>query len=189
MLEKPTNPFKVQPFRAGDAVLELAQGDITAQQVDAIVNAANSGLRGGGGVDGAIHRAGGPSILQECRRIGGCPTGRAVVTGAGDLPCRWVIHAVGPIWRGGEHDEHDLLASAYRESLARAREIGARSVALPSLSTGAYGYPLRHAAPLAVRTVAAAIEEGAPELARFVLFDERTFAAYHDAASGQLQPI
>lgn len=183
-----TDPATLR-FRAGDAVLELVQGDITEQRVDAVVNAANAGLRGGGGVDGAIHRAGGPGIMRECRRIGSCPTGHAVVTGAGELRCRWVIHAVGPIWRGGEHSEHDLLASAYRESLARAREIGARSVALPSLSTGAYGYPLQHAAPLAVRTVATEISEGGPALARFVLFDDRTFAAYRQAATGQLEAV
>jgi len=176
-------------FRAGRSVLELVLGDITVERVDAIVNAANSGLRGGGGVDGAIHRAGGPTILQECRAIGGCPTGGAVVTSAGALPCRWVIHAVGPIWRGGEHGEHDLLVSAYRASIERAREIGAGSVALPSLSTGAYGFPLIHAAPLAVRTVAEEIAGGEPSMARFVLFDDRTLAAYRDAATGQLERI
>jgi O-acetyl-ADP-ribose deacetylase (regulator of RNase III) len=180
---------ELRRFRAGKGVLELVLGDITQEEVDAVVNAANSGLRGGGGVDGAIHRAGGPSIMAECRRIGACPTGQAVVTGAGDLPCRWVIHAVGPIWRGGEHDEHDLLASAYRSSLERAREVGARTIALPSLSTGAYGYPLQHAAPLAVRTVAAEIATGHPEIARFVLFDERTFGAYRDAAAGQFEEL
>jgi O-acetyl-ADP-ribose deacetylase (regulator of RNase III) len=174
-------------YACGTAVLELVLGDITEQPLDAIVNAANAGLRGGSGVDGAIHRVGGASIMAECREIGGCPTGSAVVTDAGDLPCRWVIHAVGPIWRGGEYDEHDLLAGAYRASLQRAREIGASSVAFPSLSTGAYGYPLTHAAPLAVRTVATVLAAGGPELARFVLFDERTFAAYRIAADAQLE--
>ncbi len=166
---------------AGGCRLELVTGDITRQDVDAIVNAANSGLRGGGGVDGAIHRAGGPSILEECRAIGGCATGGAVVTGAGDLPCRWVIHAVGPRYGRERGREAALLASAYRESMARATEIGAASVAFPSLSTGAYGYPFAEAAPIALRTVAAALVETAatgPGLARFVLFGDEAFAAY-----------
>ncbi len=173
---------KNREYPVDGALLALVQGDITQQATDAIVNAANSGLRGGGGVDGAIHRAGGPSIMQECRRIGGCPTGSAVVTGAGDLPCRYVIHAVGPIWRGGQHREAELLASAYRESMARARELGIASIAFPSLSTGAYRYPLQQAARIAVRTVAGELRAGGPRLARFVLFDERTFEAYREAA-------
>lgn len=170
-------------YRVDGAVLSLVRGDITHERTAAIVNAANAGLRGGGGVDGAIHRAGGPSILAECREIGGCPTGDAVVTGAGDLPCDRVIHAVGPRYRDGDAGEAELLEGAYRAAMARAREIGAASVAFPSLSTGAYRYPLREAAEIAVRTVSEELAAGGPRLARFVLFDERTFAAYRDAAT------
>lgn len=163
----------------GSCRLRLERGDITRQAVDAIVNAANSGLRGGGGVDGAIHRAGGPSIMEECRRIGGCPTGRAVTTGAGSLPARWVIHAVGPVWRGGSHQEADLLGSAYASALAEARAAGASSVAFPSLSTGAYGYPVEEAARIALRTVQDELERhGTPSRVVFVLFDEASLKAY-----------
>lgn len=163
--------------------LALLQGDIVEQSTDAIVNAANSGLKGGGGVDGAIHTAGGPSIMQECREIGGCPTGDAVVTGAGELDADHVIHAVGPRYQGGDENEAALLASAYRASVDRAREVGAETVAFPSLSTGAYGYPLEEAAEIAVQTVAEELVEGGPRLARFVLFDPETFDAYRAAAT------
>ena len=165
------------------ATLELVQGDITGQQVDAIVNAANSGLRGGGGVDGAIHRAGGPEIMQECRRIGGCPTGKAVTTTAGRLPALHVIHAVGPVYRDGSSGEADLLASAYRSSLALAVENGLRSVAFPSISTGAYGYPIRDAARVALRTVRHYLAEhaGSLDLVRFVLFTQADYEVYADA--------
>ncbi len=164
----------------GTTRLVLVQGDITEQEVDAIVNAANSRLAGGGGVDGAIHRRGGPSILEECRRIGGCPTGSAVVTGAGNLPARRVIHAVGPVWSGGGRGEDDLLVSAWRESLERAREIGARSVAFPSLSTGAYRFPVDRAARLALSTVRdwLSAHPGVLDEVRVVLFDRQTFDAY-----------
>jgi O-acetyl-ADP-ribose deacetylase (regulator of RNase III) len=166
----------------GACTLRLVQGDITRQRVDAIVNAANSGLRGGGGVDGAIHRAGGPSILEECRRIGGCATGRAVVTTAGELPAQWVIHAVGPIWQGGTRGEAELLASAYQSALAIARNIGARNVAFPSLSTGAYGYPVDRAAVVALSTVRASLlEHGVPPEVTFVLFDAEALRAYERA--------
>lgn len=153
-------------------MIEAVRGDITRQQVDAIVNAANSSLLGGGGVDGAIHRAGGPEILAECRRLGGCETGDAKATTAGRLPARWVIHTVGPIWRGGTQGEPELLASCHRRSLEVARGLGARSVAFPAISCGVYGYPVEQAAPLAVG-VARELEDDF-DLIRFVLFDDET---------------
>ncbi|MGH2372367.1 MAG: O-acetyl-ADP-ribose deacetylase [Candidatus Methylomirabilaceae bacterium] len=162
--------------------LTLVVGDITTQTVDAIVNAANSRLIGGGGVDGAIRRAGGPGIEEECATIraerGGCPTGSAVITGAGRLPARHVIHAVGPIWQGGGQGEADLLASAYRSSLALAAERRARTVAFPSISTGVYGYPVDQAARVAVRTVATALATTPFDEVRFVLLSAADFAAY-----------
>jgi O-acetyl-ADP-ribose deacetylase (regulator of RNase III) len=162
------------------ATIELAQGDITTQAVDAIVNAANSGLAGGGGVDGAIHRAGGPNIMEECRKLGGCPTGQAKITGGGNLPARYVIHAVGPVYKNGKSGEAELLASAYRNSLAVARENNLKTVALPSLSTGAYGYPLQEAARSALSTTAEYLKKhpGAFEAVRFVLFDDKAFSAF-----------
>ena len=160
----------------------IIEGDITLVRADALVTAANEGLWGGGGVDGAIHRAGGPTILAECRRIGGCPTGGAVVTGAGELPARWVIHAVGPIWTGGQEGEADALASAYRTSLARLTEHGGRSIAFPSISTGVYGYPVDAAAPIALRAILDYLEEtGAPVAVTMVLYDAQTAAAYRRA--------
>ena len=161
-------------------MIEAVRGDITEQAVDAIVNAANERLLGGGGVDGAIHRAGGPEILDECRRLGGCATGDAKATSGGRLPARYVIHAVGPVWRGGEEGEADLLASCHRRSLEIAAELGCRSVAFPAISTGVYGYPVDLAAPVAV----AAVREGLRppvELVRFVLFDDAALAAYASA--------
>ncbi|MET9118662.1 O-acetyl-ADP-ribose deacetylase [Streptomyces longwoodensis] len=161
--------------------LTLVQGDITRQSVDALVNAANSSLLGGGGVDGAIHRRGGPDILAECRRLRasrygrGLPTGRAVATTAGNLDARWVIHTVGPVWSDTE-DRSELLASCYRESLRVADELGARTVAFPAISTGIYGWPLDDGARIAVATVRAT--DTAVEEVRFVLFDERAHAAF-----------
>ena len=140
--------------------LTFVVGDLTRQEVDAIVNAANSSLLGGGGVDGAIHRAGGPEILAECRLLGGCETGDAKATAAGRLPARWVIHTVGPVWRGGGEGEPELLASAHRRSLEVAEGLGARTVAFPAISCGIYGYPPERAAPVALDAVR-------PLLARF----------------------
>ena len=165
----------------GACVLELVIGDITRQTTDAIVNAANSQLAGGGGVDGAIHRAGGPAILAETRQRypQGCPTGEAVITGAGQLPTRYVIHTVGPIWHGGQHREAEQLASAYEKSLAVTVAHQCHSVAFPSLSTGVYGYPVARAAQTALSTVVAFLREHQqPSCVRFVLFDSGTYTAY-----------
>lgn len=164
------------------ATIELMEGDITEVSADAIVNAANQTLLGGGGVDGAIHRAGGPSILEECRGLGGCRTGEAKVTGAGRLPARYVIHAVGPVWHGGNRGEPELLASAYRASLARAEELGLHSIAFPSISTGAYGYPMEQAAGLALATVIEHLRAGSQlERVIFVLFGQKALAVYEAA--------
>ena len=165
----------------GQRKIELVQGDITRQQVDAIVNAANSALAGGGGVDGAIHVAAGPSIMQETarRHPDGCPTGSAVITSAGNLPARHIIHAVGPIWRGGRSGEADLLAGAYERSLQLAHEHSCRTIALPALSTGAYGYPIDLASRVALRTVARFLN-GESRIAevRFVLFSAGALGAF-----------
>ena len=173
----------------GACKLELVTGDIIRQATDAIVNAANSRLAGGGGVDGAIHRGGGPSIMEETRRHypQGCPTGDAVVTGSGKLPARCVIHTVGPVWEGGQNQEKSLLASAYRRSLEVAGAQQCASIAFPSLSTGAYAYPLQQAARIALHTVATYLRlHGRPDLVRFVLFDDRTYEAYADALAATL---
>jgi O-acetyl-ADP-ribose deacetylase (regulator of RNase III) len=181
----------------GAARIRLVTGDITRVPADAMVNAANSRLAGGGGVDGAIHRAGGLAIMAELDRVrpaGGCPAGSAVATGAGALPARWVIHAVGPVWRGGARGESNLLASAYRTSLKLAAERGAKIVTFPSISTGVYGYPVDKAAAVALRAVAdfLAAEAGSIiEEAVFVLFDCGTFEAYETALkalSNELNP-
>lgn len=169
-------------FQVDGATVELVQGDIVAQEVDAIVNAANAALLGGGGVDGAIHRAAGPELLAECRTLGGCPTGEARLTRGYHLPARYVIHAVGPVYRG-QPDDARLLASAYRASLELAARHGLRAIAFPSLSTGAYGYPLDEAAPVALTAVRDALRERPGiALARFVLWGDRAYAAYERAA-------
>jgi O-acetyl-ADP-ribose deacetylase len=167
----------------GPGRVELLRGDLTRSTTDAIVNAANSSLLGGGGVDGAIHRAGGPAILDDCRRIraaqGPLPAGEAVVTTAGRLPCRRVIHTVGPVWQGGASGEPETLARCYRNSLALAAAEGLASVAFPSISTGAYGYPVADAASVALRAVRAALEDGTyAGVVRFVLFSEADLDTY-----------
>ena len=165
-----------------NATLELVQGDITQQGTDAIVNAANPSLLGGGGVDGAIHRGAGPQLLEECRTLGGCETGDAKITEGYNLKARHVIHTVGPVYRRDGKRAPELLASAYRRSLEVASENGLKSVAFPSISTGAYGYPLNEAAPIALKTVADFLKEHPEiELVCFVLFDGKTLAAYEEA--------
>jgi O-acetyl-ADP-ribose deacetylase (regulator of RNase III) len=164
-------------------LIEAVRGDITEQAVDAIVNAANETLLGGGGVDGAIHRAGGPEILAECRELGGCATGDAKPTTAGRLPARYVIHTVGPVWRGGDAGEAELLASCHRRALELAAGLGCRTVAFPAVSTGVYGYPVELAAPVAVAAVREAMREPV-ELVRFVLFSEAHLAAFENALEG-----
>jgi O-acetyl-ADP-ribose deacetylase (regulator of RNase III) len=175
-------------IRVGDALLELTEGDITRQDTEAIVNAANQSLLGGGGVDGAIHRAGGPEILAECRKLGGCPTGEAKITTGGRLKARYVIHTVGPVyWQQGKERAAELLARAYRRSLEVAAEHGVRTVACPSISTGAYGYPMEEAAPIALQTVMdflAFQDKGGIQMVRFVLFGRQAYQVYRRALSG-----
>ena len=164
------------------SVLELIEGDITEQETDAIVNAANSSLLGGGGVDGAIHRAGGPKILEECRKLGGCPTGEARITAGGNLKAKYVIHTVGPIYSGGKQREAELLANAYKNSLSLASQYKLKSVAFPSISTGAYGYPLNEAAIIALKTVMNYLKTHTDiEQVRFVLFGQKSYQAYDKA--------
>ena len=169
--------------------IELVQGDITTVPADAIVNAANSALAGGGGVDGAIHRAGGRAVMADLERRYGagryCPTGSAVISDAGNLPARWVIHAVGPVWQGGSSGEPELLASAYRTALRLAAELGATSVAFPSISTGVYGYPVDLAAQIAIDTVSdvLAMEPGSVERVTFVLFSRDALAVFEEVLS------
>ena len=181
-MEKQTKEVIINQAR-----LSIIQGDITRQSTDAIVNAANSGLMGGGGVDGAIHRAGGPAILEECKQIvakqGRLPTGKAVITTGGKLKAKHVIHTVGPIWYGGTKNEADLLTSAYQESLKLAAENNLVSASFPSISTGAYGYPVAEAAKVAIKAVASFLSEQVTSIKEvvFVLFDSRTCDAYCSA--------
>jgi len=159
--------------------IELIEGDITAQRVDAIVNAANQSLLGGGGVDGAIHRAAGPELLAECRTLGGCPTGQARITKGYNLPARYVIHTVGPVYHDGRSGEPELLASCYSESLRLAVENNCRTVAMPAISTGVYGYPMAEAARIALLTTAAFLrEESRIYLVRFVLFGPQAYQTH-----------
>lgn len=158
--------------------LDLVVGDITAEDVDAIVNAANSSLLGGGGVDGAIHRAAGPELVEHCRTLGGCETGQAKITPGFQLRARWIIHTVGPVWHGGTRGEPDLLASCYRESLARADEVGAASIAFPAISTGVYGYPIEAAAAVAVDTIRSSPTRVTE--VRLVAFNQQTLDAYRE---------
>jgi O-acetyl-ADP-ribose deacetylase len=160
--------------------LTVIRGDITKLQVDAIVNAANEALLGGGGVDGAIHRAAGPELLEECRKLGGCPTGQARITGGYKLPAKYVIHTVGPVWRGGRNHEAELLASCYRNSLRLAVENGAHTIAFPAISCGVYGYPPEQAAPVAVQEVARFVREH-PEIDRVI------FSCMGDEVCGVLE--
>ncbi len=184
MEESKTMEKQAMEIRINQTKLSIIQEDITKQATEAIVNAANPSLMGGGGVDGAIHRAGGPAILEECRQIvsrqGQLPTGKAVITTGGNLKARFVIHTVGPVWHGGNKGEPELLASAYQESLKVAAENNLSSISFPSISTGAYGYPVAEAAKVAIRTVASFLKEQSTPIKEvvFVLFDSTTFENY-----------
>ena len=178
----------MKKVKIGECTLELIQGDITEQDTSAIVNAANERLIPGGGVDGAIHRKGGPSILEELRtKYTHCPTGQAVITGAGNLKAKYVIHAVGPIYKDGKSGESELLASAYKNSLLKALEYNIDSISFPALSTGAYGYPLKEAAQIALKTVIEFLKENKkPKLVRFVLWGEESYKTFEEVLDNLL---
>ncbi len=185
---------KTDEMKVGPATIKLLRGDITVEETDAIVNAANSRLAGGGGVDGAIHRAGGPEIMRECSRLGGCPTGTAVITTGGRLTARYVIHTVGPVYRGGARGEAGLLSSAYGSSLAIAAAKGLESISFPSISTGVYAYPVEEAARVALKTVVDFLKANPSDqpgnsikLVRFVLFSEADLVVYTRALA-ELSP-
>lgn len=176
----------MESIRIGQAELKLVQGDITQQQTDAIINAANSSLMGGGGVDGAIHRAGGNAILKECKQIvarqGRLPTGEAVITTAGNMPAQYVIHTVGPVWHGGDQSERELLKNCYQNSLRLAKKKGIRTISFPSISTGVYSYPVEQAARTALKTVADFLKvENAIDKVVFALYDNLTYQSYVEA--------
>jgi len=178
-------------YNIGRSVMIIRRGDITRETCDAIVNAANTSLLGGGGVDGAIHRAGGPAILDECHRIvsriGRCATGEAVITTGGNLPARYVIHTVGPVWGGGHRGEDRLLESAYHNALQIAREHGLRSVAVPSISTGAYRFPIERACRIALRAIANEIHDGGIPEVRAIVFSQRNLDVYQRVANELLR--
>ena len=166
-----------------DPRVDIIEGDITKQEVDAIVNAANTSLLGGGGVDGAIHRAAGPELLEETRKIGGCPTGEARVSKGYKLPAKWVIHTVGPVWKGGQKNEENLLANCYRNSLAAAKERGVKTIAFPSISTGAYGFPLERATEIALTETKTFLESDKTlQRVVFVCFGEKVLNTYKQVA-------
>ena len=180
-------------FVVNGTCIAVVEGDLTEQDVDVVVNAANERLDGGGGVDGAIHRRGGPAIMHECDIIrnesGGCRVGQAVMATAGDLPARNVIHTVGPVWTGGDRDEDNLLASAYRESLALARDRGHRTVALPAISTGVYGFPIGRSAAIALDAAVASTDGGGLDEIRMVLFSSDIYDHYAGVAMGSYGAI
>lgn len=166
-------------FKYKDTVINILKGDITEVSTDAIINAANNTLLGGSGVDGSIHKAGGPSILEQCKRIGGCPTGEAKITTAGELPSLYIIHTVGPIYKDGNQNENELLYSAYFNSLELAREYGLKTISFPSISTGAYGYPIEEAVKIAMKAVLDSLDSGATmEEVKFILFSEEDYEIY-----------
>ncbi|MCR2042502.1 O-acetyl-ADP-ribose deacetylase [Anaerosalibacter massiliensis] len=168
-------------YKINETTINLIKGDITKIKNDAIVNAANNTLLGGGGVDGAIHKAGGPEILEQCKKIGGCPTGEARITVAGKLPSKYVIHTVGPIYRGGENREAELLYNAYYSSLKLAKEYNLKTIAFPSISTGAYGYPIYEASDIAIKSVIEFIKkEGHILEVNFVLFNDKDYKVYEE---------